>query len=81
MPDPMCTRVAVDAPQHSAIAGPLDYTSEQMLAHGTLVRVPLGRREVPGVVWPADDSTSPATATAPPDDRALALRAVQQVLQ
>ena len=80
MPDPMCTRVAVDAPQHSAIAGPLDYTSEQMLAYGTLVRVPLGRRDVPGVVWPADDSTSPATATAPPDDRALALRAVQQVL-
>ena len=44
--------VAVETPRHSAVSGPLDYRSEQPLPPGTLVRVPLGRREVPGVVWP-----------------------------
>jgi primosomal protein N' (replication factor Y) len=43
--------VVVAAPAHSAIAGPLTYRSEAPLAPGTLVRVPLGRREVLGVVW------------------------------
>ncbi len=38
-------------PAHSAVAGPLTYTSELSLAPGTLVRVPLGKREVLGVVW------------------------------
>ncbi|QPF72026.1 primosomal protein N' [Roseateles sp. DAIF2] len=45
-------RVAVDAPQHSGISGPLDYLSERPLAPGTLVRAPLGRRELTGIVWP-----------------------------
>jgi len=45
-------QVAVDAPQHSGISGPLDYLSERLLAPGTLVRVPLGRRELTGIVWP-----------------------------
>ncbi|HWI10571.1 MAG TPA: primosomal protein N' [Burkholderiaceae bacterium] len=44
-------RVAVDAPQHTGLSAPLDYTSERPLPAGTLVSVPLGRREVPGVVW------------------------------
>ena len=51
MPDLRSVRVAVDAPQHTGLAAPLDYTSERMLPPGTLVRVPLGRREVSGVVW------------------------------
>lgn len=38
-------RVAVDAPQHSGLKGPLDYASEQALASGSLVRVPLGDRK------------------------------------
>ena len=38
-------------PAHSALAGPLIYRSELALAPGTLVRVPLGKREVLGVVW------------------------------
>jgi primosomal protein N' (replication factor Y) len=46
-------RVAVDAPQHSGITGPLDYLSERPLAPGSLVRVPLGKRELTGIVWPA----------------------------
>ncbi len=47
-------RVAVEMPQHSAVHAPLDYRSERSLAPGTLVRVPLGRREVPGIVWGGD---------------------------
>jgi primosomal protein N' (replication factor Y) (superfamily II helicase) len=43
--------VVVAMPAHSAIAGPLTYRSELPLAPGTLVRVPLGKREVLGVVW------------------------------
>ena len=43
--------VLVAAPAHSGVGGPLTYTSEQPLTAGTLVRVPLGKREVLGVVW------------------------------
>ena len=42
------------------MANLLDYASEQPLAPGTLVRVPLGRREVPGLVW---DAPAPGAAT------------------
>ena len=52
MAEPARLRVAVDAPQHSGLSGPLDYIGECSLAPGTLVRVPFGRREVPGIVWP-----------------------------
>lgn len=45
-------RVAVEAPQHSGLSAPLDYLSEQPIAPGSLVRVPLGRRELAGIVWP-----------------------------
>ena len=44
-------RVAVEAPQHSGLDGPLDYACERPLTPGTLVRAPLGKREVPGIVW------------------------------
>ena len=43
--------VVVPTPAHSTIAGPLSYLSELPLSPGTLVRVPLGKREVLGVVW------------------------------
>ncbi len=43
--------VAVDAPQHSGLTGPLHYLSEQPLPPGTLLRVPLGKRELLGIVW------------------------------
>jgi primosomal protein N' (replication factor Y) len=43
--------IVVAAPAHSGIAGPLTYESESALSPGQLVRVPLGRREVLGVVW------------------------------
>jgi primosomal protein N' (replication factor Y) (superfamily II helicase) len=49
--------VVVPTPAHSAISGPLSYLSELPLPAGTLVRVPLGRREVLGVVWePLDEN-------------------------
>ena len=44
-------RVAVDAPQHSGLGGALDYLSKRSLAPGTLLRVPLGKRELLGIVW------------------------------
>ena len=43
--------VLVQTPAHSAIAGVLSYRFERPLPPGTLVRVPLGSREVMGVVW------------------------------
>ncbi|KPF54549.1 primosomal protein N' [beta proteobacterium AAP51] len=63
--------VAVETPRHTSISGLLDYTSPQPLAPGTLVRVPLGKRDVPGLVWEADPG-----ATAPP----AALREVAMAL-
>jgi primosomal protein N' (replication factor Y) len=46
--------VVVDLPHHSGLSGPLSYVHPQALTPGTLVWVPLGRREVLGVVWDAD---------------------------
>ena len=43
--------VVVQTPAHSNVAGPLTYRSEEALQPGTLVRVPLGTRELMGVVW------------------------------
>ncbi|HWP17517.1 MAG TPA: primosomal protein N' [Burkholderiaceae bacterium] len=43
--------VAVEAPQHSAVTGPLTYRAARRWPDGSLVRVPLGRRTVCGVVW------------------------------
>jgi len=43
--------IVVATPAHSSVAGALTYRSEWPLAPGCLVRVPLGRREVLGVVW------------------------------
>ncbi len=53
-PSPSRVAVVVEAPQHSGLWGALDYLSAQPLVPGTLVRVPLGRRVVTGVVWQAE---------------------------
>ena len=50
--------VVVPMPVHSSLSGPLSYRSEFPLAAGTLVRVPLGRREVLGVVWDRSGATA-----------------------
>ncbi|PJI95915.1 replication restart DNA helicase PriA [Acidovorax sp. 69] len=49
--------VALHTPAHSGVGDLLSYASERPLAPGTLVRVPLGKREVLGVVWDADEAT------------------------
>jgi primosomal protein N' (replication factor Y) (superfamily II helicase) len=66
---PARVRVAVEAPQHSGLDGVLDYASTQPLAAGTLVRVPLGRRRVCGIVWPGSGG-----------ETAVALKPVEQAL-
>ncbi len=50
-------QVALHTPSHSGVGDLLSYASERQLAPGTLVRVPLGTREVLGVVWDADNAT------------------------
>ena len=73
---PRRVRVLVDTPQHSGLTGPLDYACGMALPAGALVRVPLGRRVVTGVVW-----EEPAGAQAPQDVWALdQLKPVAEVL-
>ena len=66
--------VVIQAPAHSAIAGLLSYQSELSLAPGTLVRVPLGKRETLGVVWdPGSSDPDPGSG--------VEIRAISGVLQ
>ena len=46
--------VALQTPAHSGMGDLLTYRSPQALQAGQLVRVPLGRREVMGLVWKVD---------------------------
>ncbi|MHA7599096.1 replication restart helicase PriA [Alicycliphilus sp. T452] len=59
---PGLVQVAVSTPAHSAVGDLLSYACAAPLAPGTLVRVPLGAREVLGVVWddPAEPPSLPA---------------------
>lgn len=55
----------VHTPAHSGLSGALTYESDSALAPGTLVRVPLGSRELLGVVWgDAETRTSPTGGSA-----------------
>ena len=54
--EPLATTIVsvlVDAPRHAGLQTALSYRSQRPLDVGTLVRVPFGRREVAGMVWPA----------------------------
>ena len=51
--------VLVDTPAHAGMPAVLDYACECPLAPGTLVRVPLGRRETLGVVWASPTAVAP----------------------
>ena len=64
-------QVVVEAPRHAGLSDALDYEHDRPLPAGTLVRVPLGRRDVAGLVWQA-------ARAAPPHDAAL--RPIAQVL-
>ena len=70
-----CLSVLVQTPVHSGVGAALSYESELALPPGTLVRVPLGRRDLLGVVW--DEAIAPASATPLPQT----LRPVSGVLQ
>ena len=61
--------VAVQTPAHSGVGDLLTYSSPQALQPGQLVRVPLARREVLGVVWHVD---VPAPELAPQTVRPIA---------
>ena len=56
--------VLVQTPAHASLGSVLSYQSEAALAPGTLVRVPLGKRETMGVVW--DGDTGQATGEIDP---------------
>ena len=65
--------VAVDAPQYAALGDVLHYLSAQAVPPGSLLRVPLGRRDTLGLVWeqvPEDI----------PQDPGVTLRPVGEVL-
>jgi primosomal protein N' (replication factor Y) len=59
-------QVVVEAPRHAGLSDALDYRHEVALPPGTLVRVPLGRRDVAGLVWQAAHAgAKPGTAVRP----------------
>lgn len=70
----------VHTPAHSQMAGALTYLSAQPLPAGTLVRVPLGQRELLGVVWDQTHSSDPTSADAPPSLDPSKLRPVVAAL-
>jgi primosomal protein N' (replication factor Y) len=57
--------VLVQTPAHSALGPVLTYRSPQPLRSGTLVRVPLGKRETLGLVW--EPGAADATGEIDPD--------------
>ena len=63
--------IAVPTPAHSGLGEPLTYASPAPLPPGSIVRVPLGAREVLGVVW--------GEAPAPPPELAAQVRPVAGV--
>jgi primosomal protein N' len=70
--------VMVHTPAHSGIGDALTYESDTAHAPGTLVRVPLGSRELLGVVW--DEAASP-TETSDAAAAPMQLRAIASVLE
>ena len=65
---PFIAPVALHTPSHSGVGDLLSYASDRPLPPGTLVRVPLGNREMLGVVWDSDAATGEL-----PDGATLAL--------
>ncbi len=71
--------VLVQTPAHAQLGSVLTYQNEVLLAPGTLVRVPLGKRETLGVVW--DNSTTVATGEIDPPVDADKVRAIAGTLE
>ena len=78
--------VIVHTPAHSGLADVLSYESAEILPTGTLVRVPLGKRELLGVVWGASPAGDNAIADKQdgldnlPSKASLTLRPISSVL-
>ena len=68
--------VAVQTPAHSGVGGLLSYRSTVPVDAGQLVRVPLGRREVLGVVWRVHREAPEGIAAAAVKDMASVLEGV-----
>ena len=75
MPESIRLQVAVDAPAHTSLRAPLTYLGESPLPPGTLVRVPLGAREVTGVVWTGEAEAGDAAV-----DPAVGLKPLHHAL-
>ena len=71
--DPIWIEIAVQTPAHTQVGGLLSYRSLQPLHPGQLVRVPLGQRDMLGVVW--------SVSTTAPDLLPSSVRDVSSVLQ
>jgi primosomal protein N' (replication factor Y) (superfamily II helicase) len=54
-------QVAVDTPVHAGLGDLLDYGADQAWPAGTLLRLPLGKRTVTGVVWSVVESLADAS--------------------
>lgn len=65
--------VVVDTPQHSGLTEVLHYSAPTQLAPGALLRVPLGKRQVLGMVWEGE-------AASQEDQSDRALKSIDQVL-
>ena len=63
--------VVVATPAHAGLGAALTYEHPEVLAPGTLVRVPLGKREVLGVVWDGAPADGPADLATRPIAEAL----------
>ena len=74
--------MAVETPQHTGLGDLLDYTAPVAWPPGTLVRVPLGRRTVTGVVWETGSADADAESDASSDaaPAGTVLRPVEQAL-
>jgi primosomal protein N' (replication factor Y) len=73
--------VAVQTPAHSALGDTLSYANAVPLAVGTLVRVPLGAREVLGVVMSMGEPGPHDRPTAGPGKRAPELKPIAGALE
>jgi primosomal protein N' (replication factor Y) len=58
-PDSVLVTVLVELPRHSPLDAALLYRSPRLLPPGTLVRVPLGKRLVAGLVWQQEAEAPP----------------------
>ena len=72
--------VIVDLPAHSQVDQALSYACQVGIAPGTLVRVPLGKKNVMGIVWTTDGKAADPAPFKGQKDKAFELKEVVEVL-